>query len=102
MNHAGQKPFIVSHWMPARTSNFLNPSESAREIVGVVKGKFYQTLDRETYLELLAERLEELLMNEPDPETALVELIARLEDDLPDYPIPELPNDSSGNLYHEA
>lgn len=84
---------IESHWMPDDNS-----------VVGVVKGKFHQVLDRETYLELLAEKLNALLQREPNPEEALHQLIIDLEDRLPDYPVPDLPENPSqdGNLYPEC
>ena len=95
---------IVSHWMPAESSNVLNPSAHSRKVVGVVKGLFHQTLDRETYLSLLAERLNYLLSQEEEPETALYDLISTLDEKLPEVSVPELPTNPAqdGSLLSES
>lgn len=80
---------IVSYWMPVESSNVIIPSIYARQVVGVVKGLFRQTLDRDTYWSLLAERLNELLLKEEDPEVAYVQLLEDL-DKLLDISIPDV------------
>jgi hypothetical protein len=73
--------------MPAVASNMENPDPRARQVVGVVKGLWHQTLDRQEYLSLLAHRLVELAQKEADPESALLNLADELESELDLPPI---------------
>lgn len=86
---------IVSHWMPDVAPNVLNPSTSALQTIGVVKGRFHQVLDHETYLSLLAERLTILLQAEPNPEDAARSLVEELEEKLDLPPIYSDQSDAS-------
>lgn len=69
---------IVSYWMPNAQNNMENGNQEASQRVGAVCGVQGQSLDKEVYLSLLANRLTDLLKREPDPEEALEELVSRL------------------------
>lgn len=69
-----------SYWMPkGRISNMLNPNPANRQRVGAIKGYQGQTLDLETYLDLLADRLAFLIRAEADPTEALEDLLTHLD-----------------------
>src|SRR5262245_15068333 len=60
-------------WMPNpdQIRRYVNPDPQARLIVGAIEAVQNQTMDREIYLSLLADRLDNLLKQEPDPQAAL-------------------------------
>lgn len=89
---------IASYWMPAETSNVLNPNPHARPVVGVVKGMFHQSLDLETYLALLAARLTFLFEQEANPQQAFREAIFNLEEGLGLQLTPELANQDGSEV----
>lgn len=69
-------------WMPALEAGsprFVNPWKEARQIVGAVQGVKGQSLDRDVYLFLLADRFDRMLAAEDGSEYALGEAFSWLE-----------------------